>query len=144
MEVVPIPRRRRDLVDCLAIEVPDDSADKDFAAETVLYVRPVRAGDPLSIGQPVVARFRQPGNNHEQIIYGIVDRAVTGDLVLITRSHNLRLPASRMLQSGSTKLRTMPQRILDCIPRQPSFMYEPHTDDPGEVIGVVVYALGPV
>lgn len=134
---------------CFAVEIVDDSADVDFAAGTVLVARrlePLPA--MLRVGARVVVRFfldpTGPAVNRQthEILYGILDCSVVGDLVLITRSRNRRIPRHLLVQSavrpGAAEWTAAPR------PQAETVAYEPRADDPGTVLGVVVYAMGPM
>jgi transcriptional regulator with XRE-family HTH domain len=147
-ERLPV-RSLADAAKCFAVELFDDSADVDFAAGTILVARRI---EPLPATVPVgaraLARFfldpRAPGGNREthEILYGILDRTVVGDLVLITRTRNRRIPRHLLIQSASPSATAEWPRTLT--PRAETMAYEPRADDPGELLGIVVYAMGPV
>jgi transcriptional regulator with XRE-family HTH domain len=134
---------------CFAAEIVDDSADVDFTAGTILVVRHL---EPLSamvpVGARVVVRFlldpHGPEGNRQthEIVYGILDCTVVGDLVLITRTRNRRIPRHLLIQSssrpGSAEWASAPR------PQIETATYEPRADDPGMLLGVVVYVMGPV
>src|SRR5437588_320907 len=76
--------------DGFAAEIVDDSADLVFAVGTVLFLRSA----PLQIGAKIVVRFFIADANTDgrrqtyEILYGILDQNVLGDLVLVTRTRN--------------------------------------------------------
>jgi transcriptional regulator with XRE-family HTH domain len=144
------PGRLAEAEKCFAAELFDDSADIDFAAGTVLFVRrltPLPASVP--IGAKVLTRFflDPPGvagerTTHE-ILYGILDRTIVGDLVLITRTRNRLVPRNLLIQSGASRGPGLAERAPVLLSRETTVLYEPRADDPAELLGVVVYAMGP-
>lgn len=145
---VPTPRALRDIGDCVAAEIADDSADRDFAQGTVLYLLPVVEDTSLQVGARVVVRFlvgdRAAKGPVAEVLYGLIDRSPTGDLIIWTRSSNRRIPPSLIIQREPMSLRGFSERILSLIPRPPTIEYQPRDDDEAEILGVVVYAAGPV
>jgi transcriptional regulator with XRE-family HTH domain len=144
-------RRLADAGNWIAAEMCDDSADVDFAAGTVLFLRPATPSPAsVSAGAKVVARFfldppDRPGGvrrTHE-ILYGILDRNVVGDLVLISRTRNRLIPRNILIQSAVTSRLGLAERSMSFAARDEPICYEPRPDDPGELLGVVVYAMGP-
>ena len=142
------PGRLDDAENCFAAEVYDDSADLDFAPGTILVVRgtahlrvPLRAGDRivtrfyLDALEPAAAR-----PTHE-ILCGILDRNIVGDLVLITRSRNRRLPRHVLIQTAAPG---PTDRAIEVAPRDATIDYRPRPEDPGAILGLVVYAMGPI
>ena len=134
---------------CIAAEIFDDSADLDFARSTILFLRrlaPLPA--PVAVGAKVLVRFfLEPGagarGTHE-ILYGILDRNIVGDLVLITRTQNRRIPRNALIQSARPSGPGFAERGMALMPRDAAIAYEPHPDDPAELLGVAVYAMGPI
>ena len=134
---------------CFAVEIVDDSADVDFSAGTILVARrlePLPA--MLPVGARVMARFfvdpQGPavGRQTHEILYGILDCTVVGDLVLITRTRNRRIPRHLLVQSAvrSASAEWAPAPG----PQAETVAYQPRADDPGVVLGVVIYAMGPM
>src|SRR2546428_13489464 len=84
------------------------SADLDFAGVTVVFLRllvPLR--EPLRAGVRIVARFfLEPARvgaerpTHE-ILYGILDQNIIGDLILITRTRNRLIPRHALIQPAA-------------------------------------------
>src|SRR6266849_4373681 len=89
-----------------AAEIVDDSADLDFAKGAVLFVRAA----PLHIGAKIVARFFVDASDADgkrqtyEILYGILDQNILGDLVLVTRTRNLLVPRNALIQ-GTPEVR---------------------------------------
>jgi transcriptional regulator with XRE-family HTH domain len=145
------PRRLADAADCFAAEIFDDSADLDFASGTVLFVRRMTApGAALSVGDKVLARvFLEPAANggtrptHE-ILYGLLDRNIVGDLVLITRSRNRMIPRNLMIQSATPGRAPLAELATEVTPHDGAIRYDPRADDPALLLGAVVYAMGPI
>jgi transcriptional regulator with XRE-family HTH domain len=154
---LPEPRERVELhrvahaENCFAAEIVDDSANLDFAAGTILVVR--RLASPLaaiSVGAKVLARFfLDPAAQAEalgthEILYGILDRNIVGDLVLITRTRNPSVPRHLVVQGPSPALDGGALRSPMLAPRDDSIDYVPRPGDPAELLGVAIYAMGPV
>jgi hypothetical protein len=135
----------------VASEIFDDSANLDFAPGTLLFLRRVgSAPEELAVGARVLARFflepvAAPGRRatHE-ILYGILDRNIVGDLVLITRTQNRLIPRNVLIQSAASRGSGPAERVTTFSPRDTPVAYQPRPDDPAELLGVVVYAMGPV
>jgi transcriptional regulator with XRE-family HTH domain len=145
------PRRLDDPENCFAAEVFDDSADLDFARGTILFVRraaPVPAS--LPVGAKVLARFfldpsaESGAKATHEILYGFLDRNIVGDLVLITRTRNRLIPRNALIQSAAPSRPGLAERALILAPRDAAIAYEPRPDDPAELLGTVIYAMGPV
>jgi transcriptional regulator with XRE-family HTH domain len=153
------PRRLVDAENCFAAEIVDDSADLDFEPGTILVAR--RAAPPsdsvpgpLTAGAKVLARFfldpprddgfaDRPRATHE-ILYGILDRNIVGDLVLITRTGNRLIPRHLLIQSAPPARPGLAERAIALAPRDTAIAYEPRPDDPAELLGTVIYAMGPI
>jgi len=135
--------------DCIAAEIFDDSADLDFGVRSILFVRELaRLSAPLRVGDKVLVRFYlEPGaggrTTHE-ILNGILDQNIVGDLVLVTRTRNRLIPRHAMIQSAAPAQSGFAERALHLLARDGSIVYEPHPDAPAEILGVVVYAMGPL
>jgi len=152
---LPEPHERiavRGLADagkCFAADLVDDCADIDFMAGTILVARRL---DPfpatVPVGARVVARFfldpqaAEGSRQTHEILYGVLDFTIVGDLVLITRSRNPRIPRHLLVQSASR--RGAPEWVRPPMPQAETIAYEPREDDPGELLGIVIYAMGPV
>lgn len=143
------PRRLADPEACFAAEIFDDSADLDFERGTILFVRRPSSG-PLAAGDKVLARFfleaageLERRTTHE-ILYGILDRNIVGDLVLITRTQNRLIPRNAFVQSAGPARSGLAERALSLVPRGAPIVYEPRPDDPAELLGTVIYAMGPI
>lgn len=154
---LPEPHERislRHLADAgnwVAAEICDDSADVDFAAGTVLFLRPAMPSPAsVPIGAKVLVRFfLDPPNlvvgtprTHE-ILYGILDRNVVGDLVLISRTRNRLIPRNILIQSAMPSRLGLAERPMSYASRDEPICYELRPDDPAELLGIVLYAMGP-
>lgn len=140
--------RRLDVTDdCFAAEIFDDSADCDFARGAILVARQVgQQGPPLHAGNRVLVRFYlDPAGNEErpthEILYGILDQNVVGDLVLITRTRNRMIPRHAVIQLSPS---SPGERTNVGASRDALISYSPRPDDPAEILGVVVYSMAPV
>lgn len=136
---------------CFAAEVFDDSADLDFERGTILFVRNLTpVPEPLAVGAKVLARFYlDPDGDGDarathEVLYGILDRNIVGDLVLITRTHNRLIPRNAPIQTAAPERSGFAERPLALMPRGGTVAYEKRPGDPAEILGVVVYAMGPI
>jgi transcriptional regulator with XRE-family HTH domain len=145
------PGRLTAAEDCFAAEILDDCADIDFARGTILIARErEQLHMSLCAGDKVVARFfLEPAANggaratHE-ILYGILDQTIVGDLVLITRTRNRLIPRNLLIQSAPPERSDLARRGISPPARDAGIVYEPRPDDPAEILGAVVYAMGPI
>jgi transcriptional regulator with XRE-family HTH domain len=148
-EQLPAPRLA-DAHDCVAAEIADDTADLDFAKGTALFLRPLAGlAAPLQLGARIVCRFFVDAagdggdrRTHE-ILYGILDQSILGDLVLITRSRNRLIPRNALIQAVPRVPGGLAEAQLTL--RRPGgpIDYRPRPNDPGEILGLVVYVAGP-
>lgn len=145
-----LPRRLDEPQKTFAAEIFDDNASIDFPRGTILFVRRL---DPhsatLASGTKVIVRFLLDSTaadgerqTHE-ILYGIFDRNIVGDLILITRTQNRLVPRNLLIQSAATSRIGLAERAPVMMSRETTIAYEPRPDDSGEVLGIVVYAMGP-
>lgn len=145
------PSRLADAENCFAAEIFDDSADLDFERGALLVARELaQLREPLRAGDKVLARFylepaREGGarSTHE-ILYGILDQNIVGDLVLITRTRNRLIPRNAIIQSAAPTRPGLAESAIGLAVRNPTIAYEARPDDPGKILGVVVYAMGPI
>lgn len=144
------PGRLADPEGCFAAEVVDDSCDLDFARGTVLFVRPVsRLTEKLRLGAKIVVRFFiEPGRAGGErptleILFGILDQNILGDLVLVTRTRNRLVPRHALIQSPLPLGEGLAEAPLAMRPRGGAVDYAPRAEDPAEILGIVVYAAGP-
>ena len=145
------PGRLADPEDCFAAEIFDDSADLDFERGAILFVRErahLRAS--LRAGDKILVRFYlEPASDgvvpatHE-ILYGILDQNIVGDLVLITRTRNRLIPRNALIQSAAPNRPGLAERAMALPMRDAAIDYEPRPGDPAEILGLVVYAMGPI
>jgi transcriptional regulator with XRE-family HTH domain len=142
--------------ECFAAEVLDDSADLDYPRHSILFVRRREAlRDPLPLGSKIVARFWtaplaagrcEPPTR--EILYGILDRSLTGDILLMTRQRThgtspRRLPASLLIRPGSARLRHIDEHYLAMIPREALADPEPRPGDEAAILGIVAWSSRP-
>ena len=142
------PGRVAEPEECFAAEIVDDSADRDFAPGTVLFLRPLaRLREPLRAGAKVVARFFLDGNGERathEILYGILDQNILGDLVLITRTRNRLIPRHALIRATATPGPGLDEARKAQWAHHGTIDYQPRPGDPAELLGVVVYVMGPV
>ena len=141
------PGRIAEPQDCFAVEIFDDSADLDFARGTVLFLRPL-AGlhEPLRAGVRVVARFMLDDGERRthEILYGILDQNILGDLVLLTRTRNRLIPRHALIHAAASRRSGLTEGAELGLPHDRKIDYQPSPDDPAEILGLVVYVMGPV
>ena len=145
------PGRLADPENCFAAEIFDDSADLDFERGALLFVRKrAHLSATLQAGDRVLVRFfLEPAEGggtrptHE-ILYGILDQNIVGDLVLITRTRNRLIPRNALIQSAAPNRPGLAERAMSLPIRDAHIVYEPRPGDPAEILGVVVYAMGPI
>ena len=148
-EMVPVPRRLRGGQDLTVADVVDDSADGLYPAGSLLFLRPVEAGDRLRPGERVVVRRFQDdrqGGQTLEVLVGVLDRTMTGDLVLSVRSANRQIPPTVMIQEGSDRRRAVASfSEAQAVVQMPivDFAYAPKDDDPAEILGRVVWVSAP-
>ena len=145
------PGRLANPENCFAAEIFDDSADLDFERGTILFVRNLApVPEPLSVGAKVLVRFHldpdgdAAARGTHEVLYGILDRNIVGDLVLITRTRNRLIPRNAPIQTAAPERSGFAERPLALLPRDGSVAYEKRPGDPAEILGVVVYAMGPI
>jgi transcriptional regulator with XRE-family HTH domain len=154
------PGRVAEPEQCFAAEIADDSADRDFAPGTVLLLRPpVALREPLRAGAKVVARFfldGDPGGDAGgdtgadvgratyEVLYGILDRNILGDLMLITRTRNRLIPRHALIRAAASARSGPSAGGASESARDGTIDYRHSPEDPAEILGVVVYAMGPV
>jgi transcriptional regulator with XRE-family HTH domain len=135
---------------CFAAELFDDSADLDFERGAILFVRRAAArGMLVAIGAKVLVRFflepaADGSRKVHEVLYGILDRNIVGDLVLITRSQNRLISRNALIQSAAPSRPGLAERALTLMPRDAAIAYEYRPNDPAELLGVVIYAMGPI
>jgi transcriptional regulator with XRE-family HTH domain len=158
------PGRVAEPEQCFAAEIADDSADRDFAPGTVLLLRPPAAlREPLRAGAKVVARFfldadldgdrgsdagGDTGGDVRratyEVLYGILDRNILGDLMLITRTRNRLIPRHALIRAAASARSGPSEGAASESARDGTIDYRHSPEDPAEILGVVVYAMGPV
>lgn len=146
LERVPALRRLENPQDCFGAHVLDDSCDRLYPAESVVIARrPDRFPTRLPIGAKVVVRHfrgaRRDGDTME-IVVGLLDQSVTGDLILALRSSNREIGASILVQPVLAQA-VMSDRVALFRARDEAIDYAPRDDDPAEIIGQVVMAITP-
>jgi transcriptional regulator with XRE-family HTH domain len=143
------PRRLSDPESCFAAEVFDDSAELDFARGSILFVRPVTDRDTaLRLGAKIVVRFLLPPAEAgappatQEILYGLLDQNIVGDLLLVTRTRNRLVPRNALIQPAAYGPSGLAERPLAMTPRDGVIAYTRRPDDPAEILGIVVYSMG--
>lgn len=148
-ERIPPPRRLSQSHDCLAVRIADDSADRMYPPESILFVRPVdRLDRPLRISDKVVVRRfiadRGDGRTME-ILAGLLDRNSAGELVVLVRSNNRLAPDSVTVQRQTNGEDRFSDRHAEFVPAQieRDVPYRPADSDPAEILGLIVAATTP-
>ena len=134
--------------DCIAAEIFDDSADLDFPRGTVLVLCPLAGlNEPLRAGFRVVTRFlldAQGERRTHEILYGVLDQNILGDLVLITRTRNRRIPRHALIQPSTLPRSGLAEAGRSEFSHDATILYRLGANDPAEILGLVVYAMGPI
>lgn len=136
--------------DCFAAEVYDDSANLLYPAGSTLIVRRLdcEAQSPqLAIGDKIVVRSfagsRREGHTH-QVLAGLLDRSIAGDLLLLTRSSNRDVPSSVVIQRGAPRSGVSERVAVYRVNQDRQIIdYEATAFDPAEIIGKIEYAITP-
>jgi len=103
----------------------------------------------LRAGARVVARFflEPSGGDAErpthEILYGLLDQNVLGDLVLITRTRNRLIPRHALIQAAVASPSGFSEGRGRVPQRDGVIQYRLGDDDAAEILGLVVYAMGP-
>ncbi len=149
VEQISPPRRLNRPQDCLACEIYDDSCDGIYPQGSLVIVRRLTALQaPLTLGDRIVARHYvdNVGDGRVmEIILGHLDRTITGDLVLLTRSANpqvpgivsIRRPVNPASSLGDAQNRFRPMDAA-ALPD-----YQPEPDDQADILGVVAMVIQP-
>src|SRR2546428_115096 len=110
-----------------------------------------RSAPPITLrsGARVVARFfLEPVQDDVErptyeILYGLLDQNIIGDLVLITRTRNRLIPRHALIQSAAASPVGFSEGREPMPRRDGVIEYRQSADDPAEILGLVVYAMGP-
>ena len=147
VEQLSPPRRLSRPEDCLACEVYDDSCNDIYPKGSLIILRALPGlQKPLSLGDRIVVRHYvdtvRDGRIME-VLLGHLDRTITGDLVLLTRSSNRQIPSavtirrapdvSHGLSDAQGRFRHADDAALP--------KYTPEPDDQAEIIGVVAMVI---
>lgn len=146
---VQSPPRLENPQDCFAADVYDDSADLLYPPGSTLIVRRLDADVPikLAVGNKIVVRSfagsRREGQTL-QVLAGLLDRSIAGDVILVTRSNNRSVPSSVVIQRGSPR-GGMSERVALYRANQErqTVEYEATPFDPAEILGRIEYAITP-
>lgn len=149
------PRRLKAPEECVAAQIADDSVDKLYPRGAILVVRRVEFLDPpLRVGDKVLARrfkgTRKEGETME-VLAGILDRSLAGDLSLLLRTSQRELPLAVTIRQAASE----PARGMRYAEKERYFApgenpldkgpidYQPLDGDPAEIIGRIVLAITP-
>ncbi len=147
LEQLSPPRRLSKPEDCLACEVYDDSCDGIYPRGSLVILRnQQRLRQPLKLGDRVVIRHyvdTVADGRVMEILLGHLDRTMTGDLILQTRSGNRQLPgavtirrpseAETILREGQGRFQHLTDSTLAD--------YRAEAGDHAEIIGVVAMVI---
>lgn len=140
--------------ECFAAAVADDHASRLYPQGSTLIVRRFHAGrengagngvQPLIVGRKVLVRHfvRTRGERATmEILAGVLDRTMAGDLVLLTRTMNRAAPASVVIQAAPPTF-DLRERLAPVAAADPVVAYRPKDDDPAEIMGQIVMAITP-
>ena len=78
-----------------------------------------------------------------EILYGILDQNIIGDLILITRTRNRLIPRHALIQPAALPRSGFSEAAVPAPRRDGVIEYRESADDPSEILGLVVYAMGP-
>jgi transcriptional regulator with XRE-family HTH domain len=135
--------------DCFACEVHDDSCDGIYPRGSLVILRRLgKLQSAMKKGDRIVVRHFA-GSHGEgrvmEILLGYLDRTITGDLVLLTRSSNRQLPGAitiRRAPDPENTLRDAQGRF-----ERPSNIsisdYQAESGDRAEIMGVVAMVIQP-
>ncbi len=149
VEQLSPPRRLNRPEDCLACEIYDDSCDGIYPQGSLVILRDLSGlQNPLKLGDRIVVRHyvHSVGDGRVmEIVLGHLDRTVTGDLVLLTRSGNPQLPGTVIIRRGAdpgAALREARSRFQGtgaaALPA-----YQPENTDQADILGVVAMVIQP-
>lgn len=128
--------------DCFAARVVDDSADLLYRPGDLLIARETRTfGGVLPLGVKLLVRRRDGDDRTLEVLVGLLDRSLVGDVLLTLRTRNHELPPSVVIQRARRRFDGVAERYLEMIPKSPAVDYKPEPDDPAEILGVVVRAI---
>lgn len=145
---IALGARLERVAECLAAEIADNSADRDYPRHSLLVIRPFAAGEPIPLGQRVVVRFwGQPESPYgprrtREILYGILERSRSGDLVLATRSRNPEIPRRLVIARAAAKTGFSEPEVGQPASREAGVV-EPQPEAQAEILGAVVWQSGP-
>jgi len=132
---------------CFAIRVIDQHCDRLYPAGSLLVVRRLEAQDgPIPIGAKVAVRHyrsNRGGGETMEILIGVVDRPVTGDLSIHIRSTRRDMPGAVTIQAAPRGNSGLGETGYLDLPREREIHYAPTDNDPAEILGVVVEAITP-
>jgi transcriptional regulator with XRE-family HTH domain len=146
-EMMQAPRSLDAPEDCFVAEIADDSADRLYPAGSSVIVRRFEPGlSLLPVGAEILARryatTRAQGETME-ILVGILDHAVTGDLVMHLATDNRRLTSPIMIQAAERSRLRLSEQAIRAFYRETEIDYRPRPEDPAEILGEIVYATVP-
>ena len=141
---------------CFAAHVADGSCDGLWPQGTVLVARdPAALERPLRVGDKVIVRRRREDGTTLDILAGILDCSLAGDLSLLLRSSDRELPlnvvirhaSDRRSSSGGTREAGRGTRYVppgNGAARDPEIgPYDAGAGDRAEILGRVVLAITP-
>jgi transcriptional regulator with XRE-family HTH domain len=139
---------------CLGAEIADDSADLDYPAGTVLVIRPFAPGESVALGRKIAVRFWLDPQSPlalrrtREILYGLLDKSLAGDLLLLTRSTNPEIPRTLLIEpaqrpSALHEAPALSGLLREQRARAESITFDPDPAAPATILGGIVWQSGP-
>lgn len=144
----PLLRRPED---CAAYLVADDSADRLYPAGSILFVRRLGADRRLVPGAKIVVSHRLPAapsgglpsGRAMELLVGMLDLSLSGDVLLATRSRNPELPPHVTVQRAAGPAGRFDDAPIRFSGPDIALTYDARPEDPAEILGTVVMAITP-
>lgn len=140
LERIPAPRRLGvPPLECFAAAVEDDSADRRYPAGSTLIVHDIAHARP-QLGRAVLVKrhYDREGKGPIEVLVGILQRGVAGDLEVVLPTNNRRLPGlvpiRRRDELGALGDRQVPYVVSS----GGAIDYAPADGDEAVILGVVV------
>lgn len=147
LEHLSPPRRLSRAEDCRACEVHDDSSDRIYPKGSLVVLRPPdRLHTAMKPGDRIVIRHfveTKSDGRIMEILLGHLDRTITGDLVLLTRSTNRQLPSAVTIRRAADPEHSLrdTQGRFSHLADHVITDYEVDHDDQAEIMGVVAMVI---
>lgn len=140
--------------ECFAAEIADNSADLDYPPGSVLVIRPFAPGEKVALGRKIVVRFwldpqsALATRRTREILYGLLDKSLAGDLLLLTRSTSLEIPRTLLIAparrpSALHEAAAVSRLLLEQRARTEAVTFEPDPEAAAAILGGAVWHSGP-